>query len=176
MGVIETFKFTGDSFIMLPDVLKPNLKLIFCGTAAGTTSALRKQYYAGPGNKFWKVLYQIGLIPSLLIPSQYEEVLKYDIGLTDLVKSKSGMDSVLSAKDFGDIDLTKKIKLYQPKYICFNGKKAAKEFLCHDIDYGLQNELIGITKFFVAPSTSGAANRWWNIEPWKEIKKLCNMK
>jgi TDG/mug DNA glycosylase family protein len=37
---------------ILPDVLMPGLKLVFCGTAAGTVSARRGQYYAHPQNRF----------------------------------------------------------------------------------------------------------------------------
>jgi TDG/mug DNA glycosylase family protein len=35
--------------------------LRYAGRAA---SALRGAYYAGPGNKFWKTLHEVGLIPS----------------------------------------------------------------------------------------------------------------
>jgi hypothetical protein len=43
---------------ILPDVLMPGLKLVFCGTAAGTVSARRGQYYAHPQNRFWEILYR----------------------------------------------------------------------------------------------------------------------
>jgi double-stranded uracil-DNA glycosylase len=46
---------------MLPDVLRQGLRLVICGTAAGKRSAAKKQYYAGRGNQFWKVLYNVGL-------------------------------------------------------------------------------------------------------------------
>lgn len=32
---------------MLDDLLVPNLRLVFCGTAAGTRSAAQRAYYAG---------------------------------------------------------------------------------------------------------------------------------
>ena len=35
---------------ILPDVLVPNLKIVFCGSAAGTKSAKLGLPYAGPGN------------------------------------------------------------------------------------------------------------------------------
>ena len=43
---------------ILPDVLGPNLKVVFCGTAAGAVSAKRRAYYAGPGNKFWQTIHK----------------------------------------------------------------------------------------------------------------------
>ena len=38
------------------------LKLVVCGTAAGDRSAQLGQYYAGPGNKFWRTLASLGLV------------------------------------------------------------------------------------------------------------------
>ena len=53
--------------MILPDVLTYNLKIVFCGTAASKKSKLLKSYYAGPGNKFWKTLYEIKLTLSEVV-------------------------------------------------------------------------------------------------------------
>jgi TDG/mug DNA glycosylase family protein len=139
---------------MLSDLLTPQLKVVFCGTAVGNKSAQLKQYYAKPGNKFWKALFEVGLTPVLLTPPEYEKLLDYKIGLTDLVKHKSGMDTGLNA--------------------AFNGKRAAEAFLGRKVEYGLQPEKIGDTYLFVVPSTSGAASGWWNIEVWRELAQRCD--
>jgi len=154
---------------LLPDILKNNLKIVFCGTAAGDKSAKLQMYYAGPGNKFWKVLYEVGLTPEVLLPAQFEDLPLYGFGLTDLVKSVSGMDSAIDFRGKGVDILRNKMLRYKPKILCFNGKRAAQEFFSHKVDYGLQTETIGATKLFVAPSTSGAANGFWDIERWLEL-------
>jgi len=159
---------------MLPDLLTTGLKVVFCGTAAGKRSAELKQYYAGKGNKFWKTIYEIGLTPTLLRPNQYNELSKYDIGLTDLVKNKSGMDKILLSEDFGSELLVQKVKKYNPKWICFNGKRAGKEFLLREVDYGVQSECVDLTRLFVASSTSSAASGFWDIDSWHLLAKLCN--
>ena len=159
---------------MLQDLLTHDLKLVVCGTAVGSDSAQLKQYYAKPTNKFWKTLFQVRLTPIQLKPSEYRNLLEYGIGLTDLVKNKSGIDRDLTPGDFGSHVLLEKIKTYQPKYLCFNGKRSAVEFLLRKVDYGLQPETIKATRIFIAPSTSGAANRWWDIGIWRELTKLCN--
>ena len=100
-------------------------------------------------------------------------MVRYGIGLTDLVKGKAGMDHQLTAVDFDFESFRHKIIQYQPTYLCFNGKRAAQEFLGRKVAYGLQVESMGSTKIFVAPSTSGAANRYWNIELWCELARLC---
>ena len=60
--------------------------------AAGTASAKARAYYAHKQNKFWKILHETGLTPALLQPHQYRDLLQHRIGLTDLVKTHSGMD------------------------------------------------------------------------------------
>ncbi|MEK7775314.1 MAG: uracil-DNA glycosylase family protein [Candidatus Zixiibacteriota bacterium] len=77
---------------MLPDVVVENLKIVFCGTAAGKRSAKLELYYAGIGNKFWNILFRTGLTPRQLLPIDYLELLEYKIGLTDLEKKQSGGD------------------------------------------------------------------------------------
>ena len=52
---------------ILPDRLKPGLKLVFCGTAAGRQSALQQAYYAHGQNKFWTTLHKTGLTPLTLL-------------------------------------------------------------------------------------------------------------
>src|SRR5262245_52655735 len=77
---------------VLPDMLQDSLHAVMCGTAVGTASAMAQAYYAHKQNKFWKILNETGLTPERLQPQQYRELLRYRIGLTDFVKTHSGMD------------------------------------------------------------------------------------
>ena len=43
---------------VLSDLLQHSLRIVLCGTAAGTTSAAARAYYAHRQNKFWKRLAQ----------------------------------------------------------------------------------------------------------------------
>lgn len=84
----------------LQDLLNEGLKVVFCGTAVSNLSAQQEAYYAGCGNKFYCVLFHAGFTPIQLIPTQYRELLNYQIGLTNLVKLKSGMDKDLNPEDY----------------------------------------------------------------------------
>ena len=86
---------------VLPDVLEPGLRIVFCGTAAGTVSARRGAYYAHPQNRFWPALHAIGLTPRLMRPEDYPELPRWGLGLTDLAKHVSGMDRELPAGALG---------------------------------------------------------------------------
>jgi TDG/mug DNA glycosylase family protein len=154
----------------LEDVLADDLRLVICGSAAGRRSAELRQYYAGPGNKFWATLERVGLTPRRLAPSEYRLLLGFGIGLTDVVKLQSGPDSEL---DFGRADpdaLRAKILRRRPAVLCFNGKRAAGVVLRRTrIAFGPQPEAIGATRIFVAPSTSGAANGYWDVGFWRQL-------
>ena len=60
--------------MILPDLLDYNLNIIFCGMAASKKSKLLNSYYAGPGNKFWKTLYCIGLTTKPLQPHEFKKI------------------------------------------------------------------------------------------------------
>ena len=154
--------------MILPDVLSYNLKIAFCGSAASKKSKLLKSYYAGPGNKFWKTLHEIGLTSKLLKPSEFKKILDFKIGLTDICKTDYGNDNELDTSKYDVGGFNVKILEYKPNIVCFNGKNAAKAYLNQKkVDYGYQDKRVGESKIFIAPSTSGAANGFWNLDTWK---------
>ena len=154
--------------MVLPDVLTYNLKIVFCGTAASKKSKLLNSYYAGPGNKFWKTLHEIELTSKLLKPSEFKKLLDFNIGLTDICKTDYGNDNELDTSKYDLDGFNMKILEYKPRIVCFNGKNAAKSYLNQKkVDYGYQDKRVGDSKIFIAPSTSGAANAFWNLDIWK---------
>ncbi|GEM48055.1 mismatch-specific DNA-glycosylase [Deinococcus cellulosilyticus] len=155
---------------IVPDVLQPGLKLVFCGTAPSKTSAAAKAYYANPQNKFWRVLHQVGLIPRKMKPQEFPELPQYGIGLTDVCKRHSGIDSVLPAEGFTPDELQTKIQTYRPRVIAFTSKRAAQEGLQKKkLNFGLQPEKFEGAEVFVLPSTSPLADSHFNIEHWQAL-------
>lgn len=71
---------------ILPDILEPNLKVVFCGTAVSDESAARGRYYSKPSNSFWQLLHQAGFTPRQLRPDEDRSLPEFGIGMTDLVK------------------------------------------------------------------------------------------
>ncbi|MGO4172108.1 mismatch-specific DNA-glycosylase [Bosea sp. TAF32] len=157
---------------ILPDVLEPGLRVVFCGTQAGTASARRGAYYAGPGNKFWSVLHQTGLVPMKLAPEDFRSLPRYGIGLTDVAKRSSGPDSMLRGSHFDVAGLASRIAACAPRIVAFNGKRAAQAVLGvreGQLVYGRQAETLAGAEIYILPSTSGAAAGFWSIEPWKQL-------
>ena len=157
---------------VLPDVLDKNLRIVFCGSAAGRVSALRGAYYAGPGNRFWPTLAAVGLTPRPLAPEAFREVLDYGLGLTDLAKEASGADEGLPPGSDDPEGLRAKILRFAPQVLAFVGKRPARAYLGRTADYGLQAETLGPTRIFVLPSPSGAARRYWDEAWWHALARL----
>jgi TDG/mug DNA glycosylase family protein len=162
---------------VLPDVLRPGLRLVLCGTQAGRVSALRGAYYAGPGNKFWKTLHETGLTPERLGPGDFLSLPRHGIGLTDVAKATFGPDAALLRSHFDVEAFMSKIRAHAPAVVAFNGKRAAQAVLGSPsgaMSYGLQAAKLAGALAFVLPSTSGAAAGFWSIEPWRELSALVN--
>lgn len=154
---------------VLPDLLRPGLRIVFCGTAAGSASARAGAYYAGPGNRFWSTLHETGLTPVQLEPSEFECLPEFGIGLTDLCKVLHGSDQEVGMAEFDVSGLQARITEAEPENLAFNGKNAARAALERSVDYGVQEERIGGATVWVLPSTSGAARKFWKLDPWHEL-------
>lgn len=158
---------------ILRDVLAPGLRLVICGSAAGTRSAQLRQYYAGPGNKFWPTLHEVGLTPRRLVPAEFPLLLEFGIGLTDVIKDQSGPDAQLDFRRADPDALRAKIVRHAPRWLAFSSKRAAQEFLGRKkLAYGPQNESVGQTRIFVATSPSGRAGSYWDIGVWHALAAL----
>ena len=68
----------------LPDVVAPDLDVLFCGINPSLMSAERGRHFARPGNRFWPALHLAGLTPRRLTPDEDRELLRYGLGITNL--------------------------------------------------------------------------------------------
>jgi TDG/mug DNA glycosylase family protein len=151
----------------LPDYLQPDLDLVFVGFNPGERSAAVGHYYAGRGNMFWPLLYEAGLLPEALTYAEDYRILEFGIGLTDLVKrpSRSSADLSLAEARAGAVTLTDKLLTYAPRVVCFNGKGVYVWYSGRQtVTLGVQDDLIGQSRVFVAPSTSGRNGRLRRVE------------
>lgn len=158
---------------VLPDLLRRGLDLVIVGTAAGQASAERGAYYAGQGNRIWHVLYETGLTAIRVQSSEYRQLLRYNIGLTDIAKHSFGIDRELPKGCFDAPGLQRKIEAIGPRILAFNGKTAASAFFSvstRKLAYGRQRACVGRTAIFICSQTS-AANGHWSQEPWCDLAR-----
>lgn len=164
---------------ILSDILVPNLKVVFCGTAAGETSAARGHYYSKSGNSFWELLHEAGFTPRRLRPDEDATLPGFGIGITDLVKDMA--QSHDRGLDFDKAhSVASHIEQFSPEWVAFNGKTAgkvaAKALGQRTPGLGIAPWTIGASRVFVLPSSSGANRgtkgldgRAARIEWWAEL-------
>jgi TDG/mug DNA glycosylase family protein len=159
---------------ILPERLRPGLRLVFCGTAAGRQSALRKAYYAHAQNRFWRTLHDVGLTPRQFAPQDYPLLWELDIGLTDTAKHAFGMDHQLPDGALGDKAaqaLRARILKAAPRHLAFTSLKAGRSVMGAKAVAGRQPEKLGETTVWILPSPSPLAANHWDIRPWRELAK-----
>lgn len=159
---------------ILPDRLRPGLKLVFCGTAAGRQSALLQAYYAHGQNKFWATLHRVGLTPHLFAPQEYERLWDLGIGLTDIAKHAYGMDHQLPKDALGAeavAALKARILKAKPHLLAFTSLNGGRKVMGARAVAGEQAERLGGTRVFILPSPSPLAANHWDIKPWRDLAK-----
>lgn len=142
----------------VPDVIKPGLKVLFCGINPGLYTAAVQHHFGRPGNRFWKALYTGGFTPELLIPCEVYRLPEFGYGITNLVDRATLLASELSKEELkkgGEI-LVKKVKKYKPEWVAILGVDSyRKAFNRPNAQIGRQEETIGETKIWVLPNPSG---------------------
>jgi mismatch-specific thymine-DNA glycosylase len=161
----------------LRDALRPGLDVVFVGINPGLASAAAGHHYAGRTNHFWPLLYEAGFVPEPLTFEDDSRTLEFGIGLTNLVARPSrGIDD-LSREELaaGAARLREKLRRYQPRVVCFNGKKIAEVFLDCRCALGLQPERWEGMVVYVMPSTSARGASYQRADKlgfFRELKRI----
>ena len=141
---------------VLRDILRPGLEIVFVGINPGRHSAAAGHHYAGPGNHFWPLLFESGLVGERLTYEDEVRVLEWGIGLTNMVARPSAGIADLTVEELleGARALRRRLLRHRPGIVCFNGKRIYEIFSGHPCQLGPQEERIGTSQVFVMPSTS----------------------
>ena len=107
----------------VPDVIAPDLSVLFCGINPGLYSGATGHHFARPGNRFWPTLHQAGFTLRLLPPAEEAELLTAGYGITNLVARATARADELESEELkvGRRRLFRKVKRYQPRFIAILG-------------------------------------------------------
>ena len=142
----------------LPDVIAPNLKVLFCGINPGLYTAAIGHHFGRPGNRFWPTLHAAGFTPRLLSPFEEQELLTLGYGITNVVDRATTAAEELTPEDYleGGKRLVKKVERYRPKVLAILGIGAYRTaFGRKNAKVGRQDDRIGETEVWVLPNPSG---------------------
>ena len=142
----------------LPDVIRPNLDVLFVGINPGLYTAAVGHHFARPGNRFWPALAASGFTPRLLSPYEERQLLDYGIGITNVVPRATVDAQELTKAEIvrGGKALVAKVRRLAPRTvailglttyrIAFNQPKAA---------LGEQPQPLAGARLWVLPNPSG---------------------
>src|SRR5215469_361947 len=148
----------------VPDVLGPDLRIVFVGINPGRVSAAARAHFANPRNDFWRLLHAARLTSRLYEPQEQFAILEERIGVTNAAYRTTPGSGDLRRADFaGSSERLERIAHdLRPGWLAFVGKEAYRGAFGARPELGLQEGRLGETRLFVLPSTSpaNAAVRW----------------
>src|SRR4028119_2108666 len=108
---------------MAVDLLRPGLKLAFCGYNPSLTSGRSGNHYAHPGNRFWRVLSASGVTDRLYEPQEDETLLGLGIGFTNLCSRPTRRADELTREEIraGALTLRQKLEQFRPRVVAYTG-------------------------------------------------------
>lgn len=155
----------------VPDVIAPDLRVLFCGINPGLYSAAVSHHFARPGNRFWPVLHAAGFTDRPLSPDEERQLLAQGYGITNLVGRATAGANELTAGELleGGRRLERKVRRYRPRVVAVLGIGAYRQaFRRPKAVLGPQREGIGGSALWVLPNPSGL-NAHYQIDDLAEV-------
>jgi len=147
----------------IPDVLAPDLRVLFSGINPGLYSAATGHHFARPGNRFWPALHAAGFTDRLLRPAEQESLLDLGLGITNVAARATARADELTAAELaeGGQILAAKVRDLRPRCLAVLGVTAYRTaFGRPKATVGPQPDQIESTAIWVLPNPSGLNASW----------------
>jgi TDG/mug DNA glycosylase family protein len=150
--------------LRLTDRIEPGVKVLLVGINPGVRSAQTGHHFAGPSNRFWKLLYESRLVTEPITDEDDARLPEWGLGITNLVARPSpGIDDLRPQEYLeGWTALEAKIDRFHPGIVAFVGVtlyRALWRVLGHAkapvVRLGAQRARIHGARVFVLPNPSG---------------------
>jgi TDG/mug DNA glycosylase family protein len=147
----------------VPDLVGPDLRVLFCGINPGSLSGELGLHFARKGNRFWKLLQAGGFTDHVLVPSEQSVLPTLGIGITNLVERVTAAASELDNEELraGARGLEEKALRLRPRLIAVLGLQAYRTaFARPRAVMGEQEESLGAARLWLLPNPSGLQARY----------------
>jgi TDG/mug DNA glycosylase family protein len=144
----------------LRDRIKPGVRILFVGINPGIRSSETGHHFAGYSNRFWKLLFDSGLVNERITCEDDDRLPDFGYGITNIVpRPTPGIDTIRPAEYIdGRARLRRKILRYRPEVLAVVGVTVFRAMFPDrkgPVKLGLQPETIGRSMVFVLPNPSG---------------------
>jgi TDG/mug DNA glycosylase family protein len=144
--------------LIVPDLIAPDLRVLFCGINPGLYTAAIGHHFGRPGNRFWPALHGAGFTPRQFAPWEERALLPLGIGITNMVERTTATAAELAPEEYvaGARRLRDLVDTYHPTVVAFLGIGAYRAaFTRPKATLGLQADRLGSSALWVLPSPSG---------------------
>lgn len=149
--------------LRLKDRISPGVRVLFVGINPGVRSAQTGHHFAGYSNRFWKLLFESGLVPEPITWRDDDRLPEWGLGITNLIARPSpGIDDLKPAEYLAGWEaLDRKIRRFRPSIVALVGVtlyRALQPVLGVSraaVRTGLQPLTLHGARVFVLPNPSG---------------------
>lgn len=148
----------------LPDLLGPNVRLLFVGINPGLLTVAVQAHFARPGNRFYPALYRAGITDRLIVakdgylPDDVAHLTERGVGITNVVEHATARAEELTRPELvaGGQALAERVARVRPAVVAVLGLTAYRvAFDRPKAGAGRQPEDLSGVQLWVAPNPSG---------------------
>jgi TDG/mug DNA glycosylase family protein len=167
--------------LRLTDRIEPGVRLLLIGINPGVMSATTGHHFAGPTNRFWRLLYESGIVPEPVTHEDDVRLPEWGIGMTNLVARPTPGIDTLRPQEYleGWMILERKIERFRPEIVAFVGVtmyralwKAIGYAKAPEVKPGFQKATGHGARLFVLPNPSGRNAHFSYAEMLKAFRAL----
>ena len=137
------------------------MRVLFVGINPGTRSAEVGHHFAGYSNRFWKLLFEAGLVPEPIGTEDDGRLPEWGLGITNLIPRPTPGIDTLRPREYveGERVLRRKVCRWKPAIVAFVGVTLYRAVFgvrpATRVRCGLQRERFEGAHVFVLPNPSG---------------------
>ena len=145
----------------LRDRIRPPVRVLLVGINPGVRSSQVGHHFAGPSNRFWKLLYESRLVPEPIGFADDDRLPEWGFGITNLIPRPTPGIDTLRPDEYvaGAKALRRKIRRVKPEMVAFVGVTLFRSVFGRKagqpVALGLQEERLEGARVFVLPNPSG---------------------
>jgi TDG/mug DNA glycosylase family protein len=145
----------------LRDRIRLPVRVLLVGINPGIRSSQVGHHFAGPSNRFWKLLYDSRLVTEPIGFADDDRLPEWGIGITNLIpRPTPGIDTLRPEEyEAGAKTLRRKIRRVKPEVVAFVGVTLFRSVFGRragqPVALGPQDERIEGARVFVLPNPSG---------------------
>jgi len=145
----------------LRDVIRPPVRVLLVGINPGVKSSQLGHHFAGPSNRFWRLLYESRLVPEPIGFADDGRLSEWGFGMTNLISRPTPGIDTLRPEEYvaGARTLRRKIRRVKPEVVAFVGVTLFRSVFGRKtgqpVALGPQEERLEGARVFVLPNPSG---------------------